>query len=123
MSNTNIRSVRVIRYAPDGGYAAREWLAAFEGLAFPHAVGDGDTWRMGAQITKKRVVDVVVRIEKLDGFTGMLRTRLGRTVSDTLFRNPDRCAASVPGAERPLAVLGAKHLGEPVRILVCAAGS
>lgn len=122
-SNTNITSVRVIRYAPDGGYAAREWLHAFEGVEIPHAISDGDTWRVGVQITKKRVIDVIVRIEMLDGLSGLLRARLGRTESDGLYKHPRRCEATIRGAGRPLALLGAKHLGEPVRILVCAAGS
>lgn len=121
MSNTNIRSVRVIRYSPDGGYAAIEWLRAFQSVEIPHAISDGDTWRIGVQITKKRVIDVILRIEKLDGFTDLLRGRLGRTESDRLYKRPKRCAQLISGAGRPLALLGAKHLGDPVRILVCAA--
>ncbi len=121
MSNTNIRGVRVIRYSPDGGYAAIEWLRAFESVEIPHAISDGDTWRIGVQITKKRVIDVILRIEKLDGFMGLLRGRLGRTQSDGLYTHPKRCRQMISGAGRPLALLGARHLGEPVRILVCAA--
>ncbi|MAO20625.1 MAG: hypothetical protein CMJ35_03550 [Phycisphaerae bacterium] len=120
MSNTNIKSVRVIRYSPDGGYAAIEWLRAFQSVEIPHAISDGDTWRIGVQITKKRVIDVILRIEKLDGFTDLLRARLGRTHSDQLYKHPKRCAQLIPGSGRPLALLSAKHLGDPVRILVCA---
>ena len=121
MSNANIRQVRVVRYATDGGYAAREWLRAFETIEIPHAISDGDTWRIGVQITSKRVIDVILRIEKLDGLGDLLRARLGRTESDQLYRHPKRCAELIHGAGRPMAVLGAKHLGDPVRILVCAA--
>lgn len=122
MSNTNIRSVRVIRYSPDGGYAAIEWLRAFETVKIPHAIGDGDTWRIGVQITKKRVIDVILHVETLDTFSDRLRGRFGRTRTDGLFRSPKRCAATIAGAGRPLALLGARHMGTPVRILVCAAG-
>jgi hypothetical protein len=122
MSNRNIRSVRVIRYSPDGGYAAVEWLRAFETVEIPRAIGDGDTWRIGVQITKKRVIDVILHVETLDTFSDRLRGRLGRTRTDGLFRSPKRCAATIAGAGRPLALLGARHMGTPVRILVCAAG-
>lgn len=122
MSNTNIRSVRVIRYSPDGGYAAIEWLRAFETVEIPHAISDGDTWRIGVQITKKRVIDVILHIELLDSLPDRLRGRLGRTRADGLFRSPKRCRRMIAEAGRPLALLGAKHLGTPVRILVCAAG-
>ncbi|MFG0247126.1 MAG: hypothetical protein ACF8MF_13845 [Phycisphaerales bacterium JB052] len=123
MSNTNIKSVRVVRYSTDGGYAAIEWLRAFESVEIPHAISDGDTWRIGVQITKKRVIDVVLRIEKLDGFADQLRARLGRTQSDLLYKHPKRSAQLIPGSGRPLALLSAKHLGTPVRILVCAAAN
>ena len=119
MSNTNIRSVRVIRYAPDGGYAAVEWLRAFESVEIPHAITDGDTRHIGVQITKKRVIDVIMHIELLDTFAGRVRGRLRRTRCDGLYRDRDRCARMVAGAGRPLALLGAKHLTTPVRILVC----
>lgn len=121
MSNRNIRSVRVIRYSPDGGYAAVEWLRAFETVEIPHAIGDGDTWRIGVQITKKRVIDVILHVEVLDSLPDRLRGRLGRTRTDGLFRRPKKCGRAIAGAGRPLALLGAKHLGTPVRILVCAA--
>ena len=121
MSNTNIRSVRVIRYSPDGGYAAIEWLAAFETVEIPHAISDGDTWRIGVQITKKRVIDVILHIELLDSFGGRVKGRLGRSRADRLFKSPMKCKAAIAGAGRPMALLGAKHLGTPVRILVCAA--
>lgn len=120
MSNTNIRSVRVIRYSPDGGYAAIEWLRAFESVEIPHAITDGDTWRIGVQITKKRVIDVILHIELLDSFGGRVKGRLGRTRTDGLFRSAKKCRKTIAGAGRPLALLGAKHLGTPVRILVCA---
>jgi len=121
MSNTNIRGVRVVRYSPDGGYAAIEWLRAFESVEIPHAIIDGDTWRIGVQITKKRVIDVILRIEKLETLPDRLRARLGRTESDLLYKDSKRCAKLIAGAGRPLALLGAKHLGTQVRILVCAA--
>ncbi|MEZ6164242.1 MAG: hypothetical protein R3B67_07375 [Phycisphaerales bacterium] len=123
MSNTNIRSVRVLRYAADGGYAAVEWLRAFESVEIPHAISDGDAWRIGVQITKKRVIDVILRIETLDGFGDRLRARFKRTESDGLYTHPGRCVAQIRGAGRPLAMLGARHMGVPVRILVCAAES
>lgn len=121
MSNSNIRSVRVIRYAPDGGYAAIEWLRAFQTVEIPHAITDGDTWRIGVQITKKRVIDVILHIELLDSFGGRVKGRLGRTRTDGLFRSTKKCRKTIAGAGRPLALLGARHLGTPVRILVCAA--
>ena len=121
MGNTNIKQVRVVRYAPDGGYAAIEWLRAFETVEIPHAISDGDTWRIGVQITTKRVIDVILRVEKLDGLSDLLRARLGRTAADQLYRHPNRCRAQIEDAGRPLALLGAKHLDRPVRILVCAA--
>ena len=122
MSNTNIRSVRVMRYSPDGGYAAIEWLRAFETVEIPHAITDGDTWRIGVQITKKRVIDVILHIEILDGFADRLRGRFGLARADALYKSPRKCGETIAGAGRPLALLGAKHLGTPVRILVCAAG-
>jgi hypothetical protein len=121
MSNTNIRSVRVIRYAPDGGYAAIEWLRAFETVEIPHAISDGDTWRIGVQITKKRVIDVILHVEVLDSFADRLRGRFKRTRTDALFRSPKRCRSTILGSARPMALLGARHLGTPVRILVCTA--
>lgn len=121
MSNTNIRSVRVIRYSPDGGYAAVEWLRAFQTVEIPHAITDGDTWRIGVQITKKRVIDVILHIEVLETLVDRLKGRLGRTRADTLYKSPKRCKRTIIGAGRPLALLGASHLGTPVRILVCAA--
>ncbi len=121
MSSTSIRSVRVIRYSSDGGYAAIEWLRAFEQIEIPHAISDGDAWRIGVQITKKRAIDVILRIEILDGLMSTLRARFGRTESDRFYRHPGRCVAQIRGAGRPLALLGARHLGTPVRILVCAA--
>jgi hypothetical protein len=120
MSNSNIRSVRVIRYAPDGGYAAIEWLRAFQTVEIPHAITDGDTWRIGVQITKKRVIDVILHVELLDSFSGRLKGRFKRTRADTLFKSTKRCRRTIAGAGRPMALLGARHLGTPVRILVCA---
>lgn len=119
MSNTNIKSVRVIRYSPDGGYGAAEWLRAFRGVEIPHAITDGDTRRIGVQITKKRAIDVILRTQKLGSLADRVRARLGRSESDRLFKHPHACAAAIPGTKRPLALLGARHLGTPVRILVC----
>jgi len=119
MSNPTLHQIRVIRYAPDGGYAAIEWLRAFQSVEFPPTIADGESFRMGVQITKKRAIDVILRIEHLDSFTQKMRSRLGRTASDSLFRHPNRCRANVPQTKRPLAVLGARHMGKPIRVLVC----
>ena len=119
MSNPTLHQIRVIRYAPDGGYAAIEWLRAFQSVEFPPTIADGESFRMGVQITKKRAIDVILRIEHLDSFTQRMRSQLGRTVSDALFRHPKRCRANVAQTSRPLAVLGARHMGKPIRVLVC----
>jgi len=119
MSTPSLRTIRVIRYAPDGGYAAREWLRAFGTVEFPPVISDGVAFRLGVQITKKRAIDVIVRIEHLDSFTKRMRARLGKSSSDALFKHPKRCRKTILGANRPLAVLGARHMGKPIRILVC----
>jgi hypothetical protein len=119
MSNTNIRSVRVIRYSPDGGYAAVEWLRAFEQIEIPDSIADGDTWRIGVQITKKRAIDVILHIEVLRSISDRVKGRLGRTRTDGLFRKPKRCRRIIVGTKRPMALLGATHQGTTVRILVC----
>jgi hypothetical protein len=125
MTTGRIRQVRVARYAHDGGYAAVEWLRAFQGVEIPADIGDDETGpaiaRIGVQINKKRAIDVILRIEKIESLADRVRARLGRTSSDALFKDPAACRARVPTARRPLALLGARHLGEPVRILVCAA--
>ena len=114
-----ITGVRVVRYARDGGYAAVEWMRAFEGVEIPHSLGDGDTLRIGVQITRKRAIDVILRVERLNGLGDRIKARFGRTRSDVLFRRPGALRATVPQAKRPLAVLAAVHMGEPVRVLVC----
>jgi len=119
MAQPSLHKVRVIRYAPDGGYAAREWLRAFESVEFPPKISDGEAFRMGVQITKKRAIDVIVRIEHLDTITKRVRSRVGKSVSDGLFRHPKRCRMTIAGVRRPLAALAARHMGRPIRILVC----
>ncbi len=119
MPSPSLHQIRVLRYAPDGGYAAIEWLGAFRTVEFPPTFADGESFRMGVQITKKRAIDVILRIETLDSFASRLRGRLGKTTSDTLFKRPKTCRKRVPQTKRPLAVLGAKHMGKPIRILVC----
>lgn len=119
MPPPSLSSIRVIRYAPDGGHSAREWLKAFGALELPPVISDGESFRIGVQITKKRAIDVIVRIEALGSVGDRLRGRFGRTQSDSLFRNRKACRRHVPGASRPLAVLAARHAGRPIRILVC----
>ena len=119
MPTPTLHHIRVLRYAPDGGYAAIEWLRAFRTIEFPPTLADGESFRMGVQITKKRAIDVIVRVEHLDSFTQKMRSRLGRTASDSLFRHPKLCRANVAQTRRPLAVLGARHMGKPIRVLVC----
>ena len=119
MPKPSLHAIRVVRYAPDGGYAAREWLKAFATIEFPPVIADGESFRMGVQITKKRAIDVILRVEALNSFTDRMRGRLGKTTSDALFRHPKSCRKKVPGAARPLAVLGARHMGKPIRILIC----
>ncbi|MDF1808362.1 MAG: hypothetical protein P1U42_01565 [Phycisphaerales bacterium] len=119
MANPKLHQVRVVRYASDGGYAAREWLNAFESIEFPTTMNDGDAFRMGVQITKKRAIDVILRIESIDTLRLKLRCRIGKSVSDFLFKHPKACRKSIVGVDRPLAVLGAKHMGNQIRILVC----
>ncbi|MGV6813713.1 MAG: hypothetical protein ACWA5W_01745 [Phycisphaerales bacterium] len=119
MPNPKMRDIRVIRYAQDGGYAAREWLNAFASIEFPPTIADGESFRMGVQITKKRAIDVILRLEHLNSFTHRLRGQLNKTTSDSLFRRPKACRKQVPKSQRPLAVLSARHQGKPIRILVC----
>lgn len=120
MGTPRVTHIKVVRYAPDGGYAAIEWLRAFRTVEFPPTLEDGQTLRIGVQITKKRAVDVVLRIERLESFTDRLRGRLNRTQSDALFKNRAQCVLRVPSTSRPLAVLSAVHMGSAIRILVCA---
>ncbi|MEX0875873.1 MAG: hypothetical protein WD114_00300 [Phycisphaerales bacterium] len=122
MTTGKISQVRVARYAHDGGYAAVEWLRAFQGVEIPADISDGDgpaIARIGVQINKKRAIDVILRIEKIESLADRVRARLGRTSSDALFKDPAACRARVPSAQRPLAVLAARHMGAAVRILVC----
>lgn len=119
MPSPKLHDIRVIRYAQDGGYAAREWLNAFASIEFPPIIADGESFRIGVQITKKRAIDVVLRIEHLDTFADRLRARVGRSASDSLFRHPKACRKNIPDARKPLAVLSARRLGKPIRILVC----
>ena len=119
MGSPSVHQIRVNRYAPDGGYAAIEWLRAFQSVEFPPMIADGESFRMGVQITKKRAIHVILRIEILDSFTDRMRGRLGKTASDSLFRHPKACRAKVPETRRPLAVLSARFMGKPIRILVC----
>ena len=119
MPSPSVHQVRVIRYAQDGGYAAIEWRNAFRTIELPPTIADGESFRMGVQITKKRAIDVILRIESLDSFTNKMRARLGRTKSDAFFKQPKSCRAQIPESRRPLAVLDARHMGKPIRILVC----
>jgi len=119
MSKPSMHKIRVVLYARDGGYAAMEWLRAFQTVELPLVIADGESFRLGVQITKKRAIDVILRIESLDSFTDKLRARLGKTKSDKLFLHPKACRRKVQGAKRPLAVLSARHMGKPIRILVC----
>lgn len=119
MAKPSVHHIRVIRYARDGGYAAIEWLRAFQAIELPPVIADGESFRLGVQITKKRAIDVILRIEQLDSFADKMRGQLGRTKSDSLFKHPKTCRKQVPQARRPLAVLGARHMGKPIRILVC----
>lgn len=121
MSKANINAVRVLRYAPDGGYAAIEWLRAFQSVEIPRTISDADTYRIGVQITKKRVIDVILHIETFPTLRDRLRQRLARTRTHGLYRSRKRCARTISGAGRPLALLSARHAGTPVQILVCAA--
>ncbi len=82
-------------------------------------IADGESFRMGVQITKKRAIHVILRIEILDSFTDRMRGRFGKTASDSLFRHTKACRAKVPETRRPLAVLSARFMGKPIRILVC----
>lgn len=119
MGKPSVHKIRVIRYARDGGYAAIEWLRAFQTVELPPVIADGESFRLGVQITKKRAIDVILRVELLDSFTDKMRGQLGRTRSDALFKHPKACRKKVPDTRRPLAVLAAKHMGKPIRILVC----
>ncbi len=119
MSSPSVHKVRVIRYARDGGYAAVEWLGAFKTIELPPIIADGESFRMGVQITKKRAIDVIIRIEVLDSFTDKMRGRLGKTISDRYFKHPKTCREQIPDARRPIAMLGARFMGKPIRILVC----
>lgn len=119
MASPNMHQIRVIRYAQDGGYAAIEWLNAFRTIDLPPIIADGESFQLGVQITKKRAIDVILRIESLDSFLDKMRASLGRTTSDALFKNPKACRTQVQGVQRPLAVLGARHMGKPIRILIC----
>jgi len=119
MSKPSMHKIRVVRYARDGGYAAMEWLRAFQTVELPPIIADGESFRLGVQITKKRAIDVILRIESLDSFTDKLRARLGKTKSDKLFHHPKTCRKKVLGTKRPLAVLSARHMGQPIRILIC----
>jgi len=119
MGNPKLHQVRVVRYASDGGYAAREWLTAFGSIEFPTVIADGEAFRMGVQITKKRAIDVILRVETVGTLKLKIRCRIGKSVSDILFKHPKACRTSITGVDRPLAVLGAKHMGNQIRILVC----
>ena len=119
MSSPSVHKVRVIRYARDGGYAATEWLNAFQTIELPPIIADGESFRMGVQITKKRAIDVVLRVEVLNSFTDKMRGRLNKTRSDSLFKHPKATRSQIPDARRPIAVLSARFMGKPIRILIC----
>ncbi len=119
MKNGTLHDIRVIRYTRDGGYAAREWFSAFQTLEFPPMIEDGESFRIGIQITNKRAIDVILRIEAIDSVSRKIRATLKRTRSDALFHKPKACRSKVPETQRALALLSAKLNGRSIRILVC----
>jgi hypothetical protein len=110
----SVRGLKVIRYNKDGGYAPREWARAIEAAGI--AAGSGEPVRVGVQITKARAVDVVVRVERVEGVVGRVKAALGRSESERLYRS--RRARARIGMGRGLAVLSGTVGDDPVRVLV-----
>ncbi len=121
MNRGRLTQTKVIRYARDGGFAPGEWQRAFATIDFNTPIADGHTQRIGVQITKMRAIDVVVRIELVSGVSAMIYAAFRKTYSDSLFKHPKRCKKTIEGAGRPIALLGGKLGGRPVRVLVCKA--
>ncbi|MCA9303013.1 MAG: hypothetical protein KC996_02715 [Phycisphaerales bacterium] len=121
MGTAKLSHCRVIRYAPDGGYSPGEWQHALENAEFSEPIGNGETQRLGVQITKTRAIDIIVRLELPDGPIASIAQSLGLGASDRLFRSPSKCRKQVRDAERPLAVLGGKFGDRSARVLVCEA--
>ena len=109
-----LRKLRVIRYNRDGGYAPREWARAIEAAGIE--AGSGRPVRVGVQITKARAVDVVVRVERVEGVVGRVMAALGRSESEKLFGSRRKRARL--GMGRGLAVLAGETGDGPVRVLV-----
>jgi len=123
MGTVKLSNCRVIRYAPDGGYAPGEWQHALMNAEFSEPIGNGETQRLGVQITKTRAIDIVVRLELTDGPFASLAQSFGMGASDRLFKSPRKCKKQVPDAGRPLAVLAGKFGARSARLLVCEARS
>jgi len=121
MGTVKLSQIRVIRYAPDGGYSPGEWQHALADAEFSEPIGNGECQRLGVQITRTRAIDIVVRIELAGGPMASLAQSLGMGASDRLFRAPKKCRGQVPGARRPLAVLGGRFGDRSARVLVCEA--
>ncbi|MFK7883562.1 MAG: hypothetical protein AB8F26_05185 [Phycisphaerales bacterium] len=113
-----LRKVRVVRYAPDGGYAPREWANAIAQEILDPAALNGTPIRLGVQITKTRAVDVWVRIEPIGSLGKKIAAALKRTRSDRMFGSRSALRRAIPGAKRSLAVLSAEIHGKPVRVLL-----
>jgi hypothetical protein len=107
-------TLRVTRYARDGGFAPREWAKAIEAAGIEAA--PGVSVRVGVQITKARAVDVMVRIERIDTLGSRIRAALGRTESEKLFDS--KWGRAKIGMGRGLAVLSGQMGGDTVRVLV-----
>jgi hypothetical protein len=123
MGKARLKHTTVIRYAVDGGYSPREWQQALKEADFDEPITDGQTHRVGVQITKTRTIDVIVRIEFVNGVLGSIAATFGRTKSDALFKNPKRCRKKVSGAGRPLALLSGRFGARSARVLICKARS
>lgn len=115
---TGLTKIRVIRYATDGGYAPREWARAVAAAGIDAGTPDGGVARVGVQINKKRVVDVMIRVERLTTFGARLAARVRRSRSERLFASKKTLRGAVPGARRGLAVLSGVLGGDTVRVLV-----
>lgn len=115
---SGLTRIKVVRYAADGGYAPREWARAIAEAGIDAGTKDGGVSRVGVQITKKRVIDVLIRVERLDGFGAKVAAAFKRSRSDSLFRSRRRLRGEVPGAKRALAVLSGELGGDAVRVLL-----
>lgn len=116
VGRARLRDLRVIRYAQDGGFSPREWARAIEAAGIEARAGL--PVRVGVQITKARAVDVMIRVERVEGLMSRVKAALGRSESERMFGS--RSARSRAGMGRALAVLTAEDNGVPARVLVCA---